>query len=71
MVVVMEGRTALPKSPHPSTTIRRMDSFAGERSHRTIIEAIRAANNEEFFEAMESGEPSLWGADFRPPQLSQ
>ena len=55
VVLVMEGRKALPKSPHP-VTVKQMDSFGGDRSHRQVIEAIRAGNNEEFFEAMGSGE---------------
>lgn len=32
-----------------------MESFPGDASNRHVIEAIRAGNNEEFFEAMESG----------------
>ena len=53
----MEGRKALPKSPpHSAMAARRLDSFSGDRSHRQVIEAIRAGNNDEFFEAMESGE---------------
>lgn len=59
LVLVMEGRKALPKTcPHPAIAAKRLDSFSGDRSHRQVIEAIRAGNNDEFFEAMESGE---WG----------
>ena len=57
VVLMMEGRKALPKSPpHSAMAARRLDSFSGDRSHRQVIEAIRAGNNDEFFEAMESGE---------------
>ena len=61
VVLVMEGRKALPKTcPHPAIA-KRLDSFSGDRSHRQVIEAIRAGNNDEFFEAMESGEWRLIG----------
>ena len=56
VVLVVEGRKALPKTPQ-SSVARQLDSFSGDRSHRQVIEAIRAGNNEEFFEAMEGGEP--------------
>ena len=55
IVLIMEGRKALPKTPHP-IAVKQMDSFGGDRSHRQVIEGIRAGNNEEFFEAMESGQ---------------
>ena len=55
IVLIMEGRKALPKAVQPLVS-RRMENFPGDRSHRHVIEAIRAGNNDEFFEAMESGE---------------
>ena len=55
MVLTAEGRKALPKSPHPSSIAKRMESVSGDRSHRQVIEAIRAGNNDEFYECMESG----------------
>lgn len=56
MVLIVEGRKALPKTPHPSLMAKRMESVGGDRSHRQVIEAIRAGNNEEFYESMDSGE---------------
>lgn len=55
LVLVMEGRKALPKTSIPAMVAKRMESFPGDRSHRLVIEAIRAGNNEEFFESMETG----------------
>ena len=57
MVLIVEGRKALPKTPHPALMTKRMESVAGDRSHRQMIEAIRAGNNEEFYECMDAGEP--------------
>ena len=56
IVLIVEGRKALPKTPHPSLLAKRMESIPGDRSHRQVIEAIRAGNNEEFYECMDSGE---------------
>lgn len=55
LVLIVEGRKALPKTPHPSLVAKRMESVQGDRSHRQVIEAIRAGNNEEFYECMDSG----------------
>lgn len=55
-VLIVEGRKALPKTPHPSLMAKRMESVGGDRSHRQVIEAIRAGNNEEFYECMDAGE---------------
>lgn len=55
MVLIVEGRKALPKTPHPALMAKRMESVAGDRSHRQMIEAIRAGNNEEFYECMDAG----------------
>ena len=56
LVLIMDGRKTLPKSfQSVLSAAKRMDSFPGDRSHRHIIEAVRNGNNEEFFEAMESG----------------
>ena len=64
LVLVTEGREALPKVPH-GMGIKRTEGVAGggggggssggDRSHRQVIEAIRSGNNEEFFETMEAG----------------
>ena len=59
LVLVTEGREALPKAPH-AMGIKRTEgvlgsSSGGDRSHRQVIEAIRSGNNEEFFETMEAG----------------
>ena len=51
----MEGRKALPKTSIPAMVAKRMETFPGDRSHRQVIEAIRAGNNDEFFESMETG----------------
>lgn len=55
LILVMEGRKALPKTSIPAMAAKRMDTFPGDRSHRQVIEAIRAGNNDEFFESMETG----------------
>ena len=54
LILVLEGRKALPKASQPSIA-RRFEGFPGDRTHRALIEAIRSGNNDEFFEAMESG----------------
>ena len=54
LVLMLEGRKALPKAIQPLVS-RRMENFLGDRSHRHVIEAIRSGNNDEFFEAMEGG----------------
>lgn len=59
LVLILEGRKALPKSTQPLVS-KRMESFPGDRSHRRVIEAIRAGNNEEFFDTMESGKIFYW-----------
>lgn len=56
LVLIVEGRKALPKTPHPSLMVKRMESVGGDRSHRQVIEAIRAGNNEEFYDCMDAGE---------------
>ncbi len=58
LVLIVEGRKALPKTPHPSLMAKRMDSISGDRSHRQVIEAIRAGNNDEFYECMDAGKGS-------------
>ncbi len=55
VVLIVEGRKALPKTPHSSTITKRMESVSGDKSHRQVIEAIRGGNNEEFYECMVSG----------------
>ncbi len=60
MVLIVEGRKALPKTPHPSLMAKRLESVGGDRSHRQVIEAIRAGNNEEFYESMDSGKLRSW-----------
>lgn len=57
LVVLLEGRKALPKAIQPLVS-HRMENYPGDRSHRHVIEGIRSGNNEEFFEAMESGRES-------------
>ena len=54
LVLILEGRKALPKAMQPLVS-RRMESFPGDRGHRQVIESVRSGNNDEFFEAMESG----------------
>lgn len=54
LILLFEGRKALPKNIQPLSS-KHMESFPGDASNRHVIEAIRAGNNEEFFEAMESG----------------
>ena len=54
LVIMLEGRKALPKAIQPLVS-RRMESFLGDRSHRQVIESIRSGNNDDFFEAMEGG----------------
>lgn len=69
LVLVTEGREALPKAPH-AMGIKRTEggagggSSVGDRSHRQVIEAIRSGNNEEFFETMEAGRlGSVWSGE--------
>lgn len=54
LILIFEGRKALPKTLQPLLS-KRLENFPGDTSHRRVIEAIRAGNNEDFFEAMESG----------------
>ncbi len=54
LILILEGRKALPKVIQPIVA-QRLETFPGDRGHRQIVEAIRSGNNDEFFEAMESG----------------
>lgn len=60
LVLLFEGRTALPKSSVSvistrSTAVRRLDS-AGERSHRQLIDCIRSKDTDALIDAIDNGE---------------
>lgn len=58
LVLVFEGRSALPKSSVSSApsrlTFRRMDS-AGERTHRQLIDCIRSKDTDALIDSIDSG----------------
>lgn len=59
LVLIFEGRVALPKScvsaaPSRLPSFRRMDS-AGERTHRQLIDCIRSKDTDALIDAIDSG----------------
>lgn len=59
LVLLFEGRKALPKSGISNTAsripgLRRMDS-AGERSHRQLIDCIRSKDTDALIDAVDTG----------------
>ncbi|RWS30867.1 E3 ubiquitin-protein ligase HECTD1-like isoform X10 [Leptotrombidium deliense] len=60
LVLIFEGRSALPKSstvssaPSRLPSFRRMDS-AGERTHRQLIDCIRSKDTDALIDAVDSG----------------
>ncbi|XP_022105219.1 E3 ubiquitin-protein ligase HECTD1-like [Acanthaster planci] len=59
LVLLFEGRTALPKSNIGTTArtmsgLRRLDS-AGERSHRHLIDCIRSKDTDALIDAIDTG----------------
>ena len=63
LVLLFEGRKALPKSGASSVSsripgLRRMDS-AGERSHRQLIDCIRSKDTDALIDAVDTGSESL------------
>lgn len=59
LVLLFEGRTALPKSGVSSITsriasLRRTDS-TGERSHRQLIDCIRSKDTDALIDAVDNG----------------
>ena len=36
LVLIMEGRKALPKASHPVGLARKLESFTGDRNHRQV-----------------------------------
>lgn len=60
LVLLFEGRKALPKSSQataPSTrvpSLRRVDT-AGERTHRQLIDCIRSKDTDALIDAIDSG----------------
>ena len=59
LVLLFEGRKALPKSGMTSMAsripgLRRMDS-AGERSHRQLIDCIRSKDTDALIDAVDTG----------------
>lgn len=58
LVLIFEGRTALPKSSASMTasrpSFRRMDSVC-ERTHRQLIDCIRSKDTDALIDAIESG----------------
>ncbi len=60
LVLLFEGRTALPKSGVMGSScgripgLRRMDS-AGERSHRQLIDCIRSKDTDALIDAIDNG----------------
>lgn len=58
LVLLFEGRKALPKSTAGSTSripgLRRLDS-SGERSHRQLIDCIRSKDTDALIDAIDTG----------------
>ena len=58
LVLLFEGRKALPKSTAGSTGripgLRRLDS-SGERSHRQLIDCIRSKDTDAMIDAIDTG----------------
>lgn len=59
LVLVFEGREALPKTSNPSLTpsggsSSKLDS-SSERSHRQLIDCIRSKDTDALIEAIDSG----------------
>lgn len=58
LVLLFEGRKALPKSTAGSTGripgLRRLDS-SGERSHRQLIDCIRSKDTDALIDAIDTG----------------
>lgn len=59
LVLLLEGRSALPKSGTGGVTsripgLRRLDS-TGERSHRQLIDCIRSKDTDALIDAIDSG----------------
>lgn len=58
LVLLFEGRKALPKSSAGSTGripgLRRLDS-TGERSHRQLIDCIRSKDTDALIDAIDTG----------------
>lgn len=58
LVLLFEGRKALPKSSAGSTGripgLRRLDS-SGERSHRQLIDCIRSKDTDALIDAIDTG----------------
>ncbi len=62
LVLLFEGRNALPKSGMAGMAsripgLRRMDS-AGERSHRQLIDCIRSKDTDALIDAVDTGSKS-------------
>ena len=63
LVLLFEGRQALPKSSTPLgggrlSVLRRLDS-SGERTHRQLIDCIRSKDTDALIEAIETGASSI------------
>lgn len=60
LVLLFEGRKALPKSsqttapPTRVPSLRRVDT-AGERTHRQLIDCIRSKDTDALIDAIDSG----------------
>ncbi len=60
LVLLFEGRSALPKSTGSASSasrlsaLKRMDS-AGEKTHRQLIDCIRSKDTDALVEAIDSG----------------
>lgn len=73
LVLLFEGRKALPKSTAGSTGripgLRRLDS-SGERSHRQLIDCIRSKDTDALIDAIdtggEEGQELQWTSEHRP-----
>lgn len=65
LVLLFEGRKALPKSTAGSTGripgLRRLDS-SGERSHRQLIDCIRSKDTDALIDAIDTGGKCLSSA---------
>ena len=76
LVLLFEGRKALPKSTAGSTSripgLRRLDS-SGERSHRQLIDCIRSKDTDALIDAIDTGGEDinrLEGAETTSPLMS-
>ena len=69
LILLFEGRDALPKSNLPSSRgslsgLRKLDS-SGDKSHRQLIDCIRSKDTDALIEAVDSSKIILISISFR------